>query len=105
LVLSHTNADEHWDVFWQSISRHPTLENISMSLIDGRVPLTDAQKTRRAQAIADALRVDTVLHTIRLCRQECDLQMLVNMVHPHLLVNRYRPRVAAIAAISKERGT
>jgi hypothetical protein len=102
LVISHSIpiSDEHWDVLWQSISRHPRLENLSMSLLAGDKPLTDAQKTRRTHAILDALRVNTVLHTIRLCRQECDLEMLDNMIRPRLLVYRYRLRVAAI---SKER--
>jgi hypothetical protein len=95
-------SDENWDVLWQSVSRHPKLENIDMDTTNRG--LADVEKTRRTHAIVDALRVNTVLHTIRLCRNNCDLEILHNMVRPHLLVNMYRPRAAAIATIAEERG-
>jgi hypothetical protein len=96
-------SDENWDILWQSVSRHPKLENIDVSSANWGIPF--GQKTSRADAIVDALRVNTVLHTIRLQRDEYDLEVLDNMVYPRLLVNRYRPRVAAIAAIAETRRT
>jgi hypothetical protein len=94
-------SDENGDVLWQSLSRHPKLEILFMRTPEER-GITDAKKLRRTQAIVDALRVNTVLHTIELYREQYDLKMLDKMVLPRLLVNRYRPRVAAIA---EERGT
>jgi hypothetical protein len=94
-------SDENWDVLWQSVSHHPKLENLDLGdAVDHG--LIDTAKTRRTQAIVDALRVNTVLNTVQLDRRECDLEMLDNMVRPRLLVNRYGPRVAAIVG---ERGT
>jgi hypothetical protein len=94
--------DENSDVFWQSVSHHPKLENIDMDTTNRG--LADVEKTRRTHAVVDALRVNTVLHTIRLCRNNCDLEILHNMVRPRLLINMYRPRVTAIATIAEERG-
>jgi hypothetical protein len=62
----------------------------------------DAQKTLRMQAMVDALRVNTVLHTIDLIRIDFDEEILDSTVYPLLLANKYRPRVGAIA---KEEGT
>jgi hypothetical protein len=89
-------SDENWNVLWQSLSCHPKLEILEVRTRELR-GIPEAEKTRRTQAIVDALRVNTVLHTIRAQWNEYDLEILDNMVHPHLLVNRYRPRVAAIA--------
>jgi hypothetical protein len=101
LTNSFHISDENWDVLWQSISRHPRLEILDVR--DLTIPgLTAAQKTRRSQAIVDALRVNTVLHTIELFQNDCDLDMWDNVIYPRLLVDRYRPRVAAIV---EERGT
>jgi hypothetical protein len=58
---------------------------------------TDAQKIVRMQAMVDALRVNTVLHTIELNRREFDEEILDSTVYPLLLANRYRPRVGAIS--------
>jgi hypothetical protein len=96
-------SDENWDVLWRSVSRHPKLEIIDVRHANLGLPF--GQKTSRAHAIVDALRVNTVLHTIRLRRHKYDLEILDNMVQPRLLVNLYRPRVAAIAAIAEERRT
>jgi hypothetical protein len=96
-----TISDENWDALWQSVSCHPKLEIIKMSTSELR-GIPDAEKTRRTQSIVDALRVNTVLHTIGSQSNDWDFGIMDNMVRPRLLVNRYRPRVAAIA---EERGT
>jgi hypothetical protein len=47
--------------------------------------------------LVDALRVNTMLHTIELNRVDFDQAILDSTVYPLLLANRYRPRVGAIA--------
>jgi hypothetical protein len=60
---------------------------------------TDAQKIVRMQAMVDALRVNTVLHTdtIKLNRHEFNEGIFDSTVYPLLMANRYRPRVGAIS--------
>jgi hypothetical protein len=96
---SVTITDEIWIVLWQSVARHTKLEKIrlpqwSSTWTDGA---TDAQKSLRMQVMVDALRVNTVLHTIELNPDDFEEDILVSTVHPLLLANRYRPRVGAIA--------
>lgn len=96
-------SDENSDVFWQSVSRHPKLENINMELDTSTTTrgLTHAEKTRGTHALVDALRVNTLLS----CARRTMTWKLDNMVRPRLLVNRFRPRVAANAGISEESRT
>jgi hypothetical protein len=89
-------SDENWDVLWQSLSRHPKLEIIDVKSANWGL-VADVERTRKTHAIVDALRVNTVLHTIILHRHGYDLEILDNIVNPRLLVNMYRHRVAAIA--------
>jgi hypothetical protein len=49
------------------------------------------------QAMVNALRINTVLHTVELNRHHFDQGILNSTVYPLLLANRYRPRVRAIA--------
>jgi hypothetical protein len=49
--------------------------------------------------MVDALRVNTVLHTIELNRDDFDEEILDSTVYPLLLANRYRPRVGAITEV------
>jgi hypothetical protein len=93
-------ADETWIALWQSVARHPKHENImlpqdsSSNWTDGT---PDAQKTLRMQVMVDALRMNTVLHTIELNRREFDEEILDSSVFPLLKASRYRLRVRAIA--------
>jgi hypothetical protein len=93
-------TDEMWIALWQAITRHPKLEKLVLPqyhFSTWRDGTTDPQKTLRMQAMLDALRVNTVLHTIELNRVEFDEEILDSTVYPLLLANRYRPRVGAIA--------
>jgi hypothetical protein len=60
---------------------------------------TYVQKNLRMQAMVDALRVNTVLHTINQNRSAFDEDILDSTVHSLLLANRHRPRVGAIAGV------
>jgi hypothetical protein len=91
-------TDEMWIALWQSVARHPKLEKLVLpqhgsTWRDGN---TDAQKTIRMQVMVDALRVNTVLHTIELRRPAFDEDILDSIVYSLLLANRYRPRVGTI---------
>jgi hypothetical protein len=61
-----------WIALWRSVAHHPKLEKLVlpryMYSITWRDGNTDAQKTLRMQVMVDALRVNTVLHTIELRR-------------------------------------
>jgi hypothetical protein len=92
-------SDEMWIALWQSVARHPKLHELvlpqeSSTWRDGN---TDAQKTLRMQTMVDALRVNTVLLTIDLRRDDFDEEILDSTIYPLLLANRYRPRVGAIS--------
>jgi hypothetical protein len=67
-----TIPEEIWIAFWQSVARHPKLEKIWLRSSTRRDGTTDAQKTNRTQVMVDALRVNTVLETIRLKRVDYD---------------------------------
>jgi hypothetical protein len=51
------------------------------------------------QAMVDALRLNTVLHTIQLNRIAFDGAVLDSTIYPLLLTNKYRPRVDAISKV------
>jgi hypothetical protein len=92
-------TDEIWVALWRSVAHHPKLEEIILphygsAWRDGN---TDAQKALRMQVMVDALRVNTVLHTIDMDHDDFDEEILDSTVYPLLLANMYRPRVGAIA--------
>jgi hypothetical protein len=106
LNLSYTPiTDEIWIALWGSVARHPKLEKIRLPqyINTWRDGMTDAQKIFRMQAMVDALRVYTGLHTIDLTRRDYDGAMLDSTVYPLLLANKYRPRVGAIAEVEGPR--
>jgi hypothetical protein len=94
-------ADEIWVALWQSVAHHPKLEKISLPryVSTWRDGNKEAQKILRMQVMVDALRVNTVLHTIALRRVDFDEDILDSTVYPLLLANKYRPRVGAIAEV------
>jgi hypothetical protein len=93
-------TDEIWIALWRSVTHHPKLEKITLREIYSstwRDGTTDVQKILRMQVMVDALRINTVLHTVELHRVDFDEEILDSTVYPLLLANRYRPRVRAIA--------
>jgi hypothetical protein len=102
LVVVPPITDEMLVVLWRSVARHPKLETFFLPRHDSiwRDGTTDAQKTLRVQPMVDALRVNTVLHTIiGLNRYDYDEDILDSTVYPLLLANRYRPRVGTITEV------
>jgi hypothetical protein len=106
LVTLHLKSapitDEIWVALWRSVAHHPKLEKLVLPQyrhIAWRDGNTDAQKTLRMQVMVDALRVNTVLHTIELNRSAFDEEVLDSTVYPLLLANRYMPRVGAITEV------
>jgi hypothetical protein len=92
-------TDECWTTLWQSVAHHPKLEKLVFPQHGStwRDGATDVQKTLLTQVMMDALRVNTVLHTIGLRRRHYDEDILDSTIYPFLLANRYMPRVGAIA--------
>jgi hypothetical protein len=90
-----------WVALWQSVARHPKLEKLVLPQYSSiwRDGNTDAQTTLRMQAVVDALRVNTVLHTIDLGHRYHNEESLDSTVYPLLLANRYRPRIGAITEV------
>jgi hypothetical protein len=94
-------TDEIWIALWRSVARHPKLEKLVLPPHGStwRGETTDAQNTLRMQVMVDALRVNTVMHTIDLNHNYFDDEILESTVYPLLLANRYRPRVGAITEV------
>lgn len=53
--------------------------------------------TTRTQCVVDMLRVNKVLQTIESTPAEWDSQLLKHEIKPRLEINRYRPRIRAVA--------
>jgi hypothetical protein len=77
-------SDEMWNALCQSVERHPKLEKICLPqyVNTWRDGMTEAQKTLKMQAMVDALRVNTVLHTIVVNRREFDEEIWTALYTP-----------------------
>jgi hypothetical protein len=102
-LAAHAMSNEHWTIMCQSLQTHPALTDLDLRmtgpLIHGtanRARLSDEQKAHRTGLLADMVKANTVLYTIRLDHDERDNQIYVNTILPHLETNLYRPRVHAI---------
>jgi hypothetical protein len=95
-------SDENWTILFQSLQAHPTLTSLNLcatrpwSPADGRIVLTDDQKTRRTRTIAEMVQENTILQTITLSEHERDQHIYTQEIHPYLVTNQYRPRVLAV---------
>jgi hypothetical protein len=95
---------ENWAVLCESLQGHPTLTSLSLAYtcplnpsgISTRANLSKEQKRDRTRMVADMMRENTILQTINLCEDERDEQICTDAILPHLLANRYRPRVLAV---------
>jgi hypothetical protein len=98
-LSSASITDEMWVALWQSVAHHPQLEKLVLSqygYITFRDGTLEAQRILGMQAMVDALRINTVLHTIELNRDDFDREILDSTIYPFLLANKYRPLVGAI---------
>jgi hypothetical protein len=93
-------TDETWNAVCDSLKAHPTLQVLRLPgpiRPLGVVPLALVMLKSRIQALADMLKVNMSIHTIRLSgRYSGDNELFRGGVIPYLERNRLRPRVGAI---------
>jgi hypothetical protein len=99
-------SDENWTVLCQSLEGHPTLTSLDLTNTrpqaqNGgrgcrRAELSDEQKSLRTRVLEEMMKENRVLLTITLSDSERDDQIYIDMIHPYLETNMYRPRVLGI---------
>jgi hypothetical protein len=95
--------DDNWTVLCESLKTHPSL--ISLDLRDTRptnvlgvaIMLTAEQKTQRTRALAEMMKMNTVLCIMELSESHYDQQIYTEEVRPLLETHLYRTRVLAIS--------
>jgi hypothetical protein len=97
LDLFHRSiSEENWTILCQSLKGHPTLTSLDLRSTSPRMPQNGEQKSARKRVVAEMMKENRVLHTIELSYNEKDFQIYVDMIHPYLETNLYRPRVLGI---------
>jgi hypothetical protein len=100
--------DENLEFLCQHIARHPTLECLNLVATtrdEGDRWFDDIlteRKIRRATAVLEMLRFNTVLRRIELCPYEFDSGILDHEIRPRLEMNDFRPRVRSLAGIQDD---
>jgi hypothetical protein len=97
-------SNDNWSLLCEVLKTHPTLT--SPNLINTResfdtegffrMGLTDGQKAYRTCVLAETMKENTVLHTIKLSQDGSDEEIYTQMILPYLETNRYRTRAHAI---------
>jgi hypothetical protein len=101
LALWHdfTISNETWCAICDSLETHPTLEVLDLrftgEMVTYAAPAPAVLKFR-IQALLDLLRVNMLIHTIRLDPCYSDHELFRGAVLPYLETNQFRPRVRAI---------
>jgi hypothetical protein len=108
LDLYHNSiSDENWSVLCVSLQTHPTLTRLNLQAttpiaigpFGEAIILSDEQKAQRTRLLAEMARRNISLHTIALSADERDQQIYIEMIHPFLETNRYRPRVRELKKV------
>jgi hypothetical protein len=96
-------SDETWNTLCDSLKTHPTLQVLSLQQCvetHEEPPMAPAVLNSRIQALVDALRMNTSIHTIHLVHRRdttsIEHELLRQSTIPYLERNRLRPRVSAI---------
>jgi hypothetical protein len=91
-------VDDNWHILCESLKMHRILTCLDLRRTHRRngPPITNAQNMHRTRAIAEVLKVNTFLHTIKLSLFQVDQNICTESVNPRLEMNRYRPRVLAV---------
>lgn len=102
-LATHHLDNGHWKTMCESLRMHPTLTDLDLRMTAplirasfNRVRLPNEDKVHRTGLLADMIKGNTILHTIRLDSDERDHKIYVNTILPNLEVNLYRSRVLAI---------
>jgi hypothetical protein len=88
--------DETWSVICDALKTHPTLEVlnlISALTVAAKIP---AVITSRMHALLDMMKMNQLIHTIRLLTSYIALDLFQGSVLPYLETNQLRPRLLAI---------
>jgi hypothetical protein len=98
--------DTSWATLCASIRTHPTLHRVDLAKTgillgpNGHVMyLSDEEKIRRMNVMADMLRDNTKLRTIIFSPEECDDPILRKQIRPRLVMNKHRRRFLAIQEV------
>jgi hypothetical protein len=96
LGFTHRVSEETWGAICDSLQTHPTLEVFTLPANYIDATMTPAAVTSRIQALVDMLKVNTSIHTIRLCGHHSEHELFRGSVIPYLETNRLRPSLRAI---------
>jgi hypothetical protein len=92
--------EENWMTLCQSLKGHPTMTSLDLRGTNklGRFQQdwSDEHKSQRTRVLADMLKENTILQTIRLVRHEGDEKIYSELIRPPLERNLYRSRALAI---------
>jgi hypothetical protein len=102
-LATHGMRYEDLRTLCASLRMHPTLTDLDLRMTRPfirtaftRNRLLDVQKAHRTALLADMMKTNTVLLTIRFDVDERDNQIFADTILPHLEMNLYRSRVLAI---------
>jgi hypothetical protein len=88
-------SNENWSILCESLKAHPTLTSLDLNSTYSRRWSTE-DKAHRTSLLAETMKENTVLRTIRLPANERNEQIYTSEIHPHLETNLYRPRVLIV---------
>jgi hypothetical protein len=88
--------DETWNAICDSLKTHPTLEVLDLRVFFTNTRPAPAVITSRMQALANMMKVNTSIHTIRLEPQYYEHELYRGSIFPYLATNQFPLRVRAI---------
>jgi hypothetical protein len=93
-------SDENWTILSQSLQAHPSLTSLNLcDTIFGSIALSTEQRAQRTRALAEMMKLNTVLNTIELAELSegrYGQHIYTQEIHPYLVTNQYRPRFLAV---------
>jgi hypothetical protein len=100
--------DESWTIMRQSLANHPTLEHLGVLCTScfergdphRHMPLYDATRTLRTQALVDMLKVNSSIHSICLISDERCESIWSAEIKLKLRLNSYTAKIVAVAKAS-----
>jgi hypothetical protein len=95
-----SSTDDAWGAVCDSLKTHSTLEVFDLVATPIKGPLVPPDVVKsRMQAPVDMVKVNTLIHTIRVDSLFSENEIYQDLVISHLETNRFRPRLLAIQAI------
>jgi hypothetical protein len=100
-INSNAITDEEWVTLFGSVCQHPMLKTLKLQISFDEIllPLSEDAKKRRTRAVLEAVKECDTLEEIQVVPEKALLdEMLLPEIMTRLDLNRYRPRVQALAA-------